>query len=128
MSDVSTGVESEALARVLEAIANKIGMTTKQVYELYVVSQHYQAMVIALSYTVAIILFVVSLGLVVWYDRRQGESLSDALIAGMLVASCVAAISGLICYCVGMGVLMKLWIPQYTAVKELIGDISGIFK
>lgn len=118
---------SAALSDAMLQIADRLGYTVGEVYQIYVEAQTAKALTGSLTLVLAG-LSATTAAYVTFSRVRDSENLNDpedAYLAAIMV--------GMIGLVLGVGaadllgeILMRLLVPEYMAVQDLLGEVSSL--
>ena len=115
---------SEEFVKFLDKLAEKLGVTVEYMYKVYLEAQYYEAVV---SLIQVVMLLVPLVSWIVYCLKKykshdwDGETtLVTAFLVGIAIYLIWLAVA-----LATWDMLMRTWVPEYTAMKSMLRDIAG---
>jgi cytochrome b subunit of formate dehydrogenase len=118
-------INMDGLGNALIYIADKIGLTVNQMYDIYVNAQATMAILQIVMVIICVLAMIVS-GIVVYiYFKKNGSSCDDSILASIILAIVIGGITTVIMVAL-YNPLLAYMCPEYTALKSLVYDMTNI--
>jgi cytochrome bd-type quinol oxidase subunit 1 len=123
-------INMDGIGNALVYIADKIGITVAQMYEIYVTAQATMAILQIVMIIICVVAMIIAGASTYSYFKKSGSSFDD-IILGTIIISVIVGVAVAIIMAALYNPLLAYMCPDYTALKSLMSDvvdIAGVIK
>jgi hypothetical protein len=122
-------INTEPIANAMLTIADKLGYTVQQIYQIYVAAQFKIAMINAILATASILTMLILIVYLWWYHKKLKDAndydaeekiFYRAFFGGIIVAIIIGFL------CVLQGILIQLYCPEYCAIQQMLSQFGNL--